>query len=212
MVKLVSITPNTESLIAFCARVSSSNQDNPDYAKLLRYLIDHQHWSPFELAHCVIEIETSRAIAQQILRHRSFSFQEFSQRYSSDTPNTEQYKARRQAEKNRQSSVDDCDKETSDWFDWAQGQVYGTCATLYRQALSRGIAREQARFLLPLSTGTRLYMAGTVRSWLHYVALRSQPDTQAEHRDIAIACRDILARELPTIAAACGWPTEKQNA
>src|ERR1041385_3430608 len=169
-VKLVSITPDAEKQILYIARVSS-NQEN-ESTGLIRYLIRNKHWSPFEMAHAVFEITTSRAIAAQILRHRSFSFQEFSQRYS--TPNDyEQYKARRQAEKNRQSSVDDMSEEEIDWFFEAQQVIWETAKNWYDEAIAIGIAKETARFLLPLNATTRLYMAGSIRSWVHYIELRA---------------------------------------
>lgn len=182
--RLIWYTPEAEKHIAFCARVSSSNQENPEYSRLLRYLIENKHWSPFEMASACFEIVTSRAIAQQILRHRSFHFQEFSQRYAEATE-FEFYGARRQAETNRQSSVDDCDEATQAWFANAQHVHNANALDLYDEALDRGIAKEQARFLLPLSTRTKLYMAGTVRDWIHYLSLRTDEHTQLEHREIA---------------------------
>lgn len=204
-VSLVSVTPDAEKLIAYLARVSSSNQENPEYAKLLRYLIDHQHWSPFEMAHAVVEINTSRAIAAQILRHRSFSFQELSQRYTSDIDQAVPVPGRRQAIKNRQSSAEPLDEMAQDYWTGLQEQTYAQCYAAYESALKAGVAREQARMLLPLAAPTRLYMAGSIRSWVHYVQLRTQLDTQLEHRVIAEQCRNILAVELPTLAEALGW-------
>lgn len=202
MVKLVSITPNAEQQILYCARVSS-NQEN-ESPKLLKYLIDHKHWSPFEMAHAVMEITTSRGIAAQILRHRSFSFQEFSQRYA--TPDSyELVKARRQAGKNRQSSVDDLSEDAIDWFYETQEKLWNYAITEYEKAVALGISRESARFLLPLSTTTKLYMAGSLRSWIHYIELRTQPDTQFEHRMIALVCRALLQHDLPHISEALGW-------
>jgi thymidylate synthase (FAD) len=167
-------------------------------------MIDHKHWSPFEMAHAVFEISTSRAIAAQILRHRSFSFQEFSQRYAAPT-GIEIYKARRQAEKNRQSSIDDLPQEDADWFDIEQQRLNEHTQRLYNEATRRGIAKESARFLLPLSTSTKLYMSGTLRSWIHYVELRCQEDVQQEHREIALIIRDFLSANLPHISEAMGW-------
>jgi thymidylate synthase (FAD) len=205
-VSLVSITPDAERLIAYLARVSSSNQENPEYAKLLRYLIDHQHWSPFEMVHMVVEINTSRAIAAQILRHRSFSFQELSQRYTSDINEPEIVVGRRQAAKNRQSSAEPLDEMGQDYWTRLQEDVYAKCFAAYEAALAAGVAREQARNLLPLATPTRMYMAGSIRSWIHYCQLRCQQDTQQEHRVIAEQCRNILASHLPNVADALGWP------
>lgn len=201
-VKLISITPDAERIILYCARVSS-NQSN-ESTGLLRYLIEHEHWSPFEMAHAVMEITTSRAIAAQILRHRSFSFQEFSQRYS--TPDSYmQYRARRQAEKNRQSSLDDLDKDTVAWFDYAQQCAWASCRSWYDEAVERGISRESARFLLPLNTSTRLYMSGSIRSWIHYCDLRSKPDVQSEHRVLAEIAKALIAENMPNTAKALGW-------
>lgn len=197
--KLVAITPDAERIVAFCARVSSSNQENPEYEKLFRYLIKHAHWSPFEHASMTVEIETSRAIAAQILRHRSFCFQEFSQRYQEVVPEFHISDARAQAEKNRQSSTDTLSEEVKREWAELQGDIARVCAAAYGTALRMGIAREQARMLLPLSTNTRLYMTGNLRSWMHYCQLRCQPDTQQEHRLIAEACRAILYQQCPTI-------------
>tara|TARA_B100000029_G_scaffold391166_1_gene387984 strand:+ start:665 stop:1282 length:618 start_codon:yes stop_codon:yes gene_type:complete len=204
MVKLISITPDAENLVAYCARVSSKNQDNPNIQKLLEYCIKHEHWSVFETAYITIEIETSRAISAQILRHRSFTFQEFSQRYA-EVPDFITYKARRQDKKNRQASIDDMKFEDRHWFDIAQDRVQSLTAALYLDALDRGIAKEQARFLLPMSSKTKLYMTGNIRSWIHYLDLRSKWDTQKEHRDIAIEIKEILKKELPIISKAVKW-------
>tara|TARA_Y100001970_G_scaffold247168_1_gene315706 strand:- start:251 stop:868 length:618 start_codon:yes stop_codon:yes gene_type:complete len=204
MVKLISITPDAENLVAYCARVSSKNQDNPNIQKLLEYCIKHEHWSVFETAYITVEIETSRAISAQILRHRSFTFQEFSQRYA-EVPDFITYKARRQDKKNRQASIDDMKFEDRHWFDIAQDRVQSLTAALYLDALDRGIAKEQARFLLPMSSKTKIYMTGNIRSWIHYLNLRSKWDTQKEHRDIAIEIIEILKKELPTISKAVKW-------
>lgn len=203
--KLISVTPNAEELMAYCARVSSpDNQDNPEYEKLLKYCIKHGHWSVFEMADMTVEIETSRAIAQQILRHRSFNFQEFSQRYSKAT-DFEIYEARRQDTKNRQNSIDDMDEDDKAFFMDAQDNITTVANSLYEEALKRGIAKEQARFLLPLSTKTKLYMKGSVRSWIHYINLRGANGTQKEHRDIALAIKEIFKIQFPTIAKALEW-------
>ena len=203
-VKLISITPNAEELIAYCARVSSKNQDNPKIQKLLEYCIDHEHWSVFESAFITVEINTSRAISAQILRHRSFTFQEFSQRYA-EVPDFYTYESRRQDTKNRQKSIDDMDFKDKHWFTCAQDRVQTVSAFLYNEALDKGIAKEQARFLLPLSSKTKIYMTGNVRSWIHYIDLRCKWDTQKEHRDLALEIREILKKELPTIAKAVAW-------
>jgi len=203
-VKLIAITPKAEELIAYCARVSSSNQFNPDIAKLLKYCINHGHWSVFETPYITVEINTSRAISSQILRHRSFTFQEFSQRYA-EVADFETYPARRQDSKNRQNSIDDMKLEDKTWFLDAQDSSQVFSAALYHDALDRGIAKEQARFLLPMSSKTKLYMTGNVRSWIHYLDLRCHIDTQKEHRDIALAIREILKKELPIISKAVTW-------
>ena len=198
-VKLVSLTQphddnmNCEDLIAYCARVSNpSNQNNTATApNLLKYLIKHKHWSPFEMASMTLEIKTSRAIAAQILRHRSFSFQEFSQRYSVS-----------QDLENMQSSTD----EFSDGFFLAKVREHlGKSVSLYKEAIKMGVAKESARLLLPLTTETTMYMSGTIRSWVHYIDLRSKEDTQKEHRDIAESCRDIFVEHFPNISIALGW-------
>ena len=205
MVKLISITPKAEEVIGYCARVSNpENQDNPEVSRLLAYCIKHGHWSIFEQANMVLEINTSRAIAPQILRHRSFSFQEFSQRYAQASEQVI-YRARRQDQKNRQNSVDDLPKETQDWFEQSQRDVWNLAFGRYQEALQKGVAKECARALLPLNTATRLYMNGTIRSWIHYIELRTGHGTQAEHMEIAENCRAIFKQELPSVAKALGW-------
>ena len=201
---LISTTPNAEQLIGYCARVSSDNQSNPEVARLLRYCIDHGHWSVFEQAYMTIEIETSRAISMQILRHKSFDFQQHSQRYAA-VQTFEPVRARRQAEKNRQSSVDDLSDTDRDWWDATYNEVTSSALKLYNEALSRGIAKECARFLLPESSSTKMYMTGNIRSWIHYIQLRTKEDTQLEHREIAEACKAIFVKELPIISEALGW-------
>ena len=200
--QLVWVTPKAEELIARLARVSNpKNENNPEYVKLLSYLIKHKHWSPFEMASMCVEITTTRAIAPQILRHRSFSFQEFSQRYAeaidADVP-----QLRRQDKKNRQNSIDDIPIEVKiDYQDRING-VFDECFNLYQDMLADGIAKECARSVLPLNTETRMYMSGTIRSWLHYVDLRGDDSTQLEHRQIARHIGQILADNLPNVARA----------
>jgi len=194
-----------EGIMAYTARVSSPQQDNPSYAGLLKYCATHGHWSVFEMVDMTIEITTSRAIAQQILRHRSFSFQEFSQRYAKAAMGFENYEARRQDVKNRQNSIDDMDEATKAWFADAQAKVQELSNNLYDYALTLGIAKEQARFLLPASTTTKLYMKGSVRSWIHYLNVRTDPSTQKEHRDIALGIKDIFLAQLPITSEALGW-------
>lgn len=214
MVKLIAMTQgagelvnkSSQELISYVARVSNpSNQMNFDTApKLLKYLIEHKHWSPFEHAYITLEITTSRAIAAQILRHRSFVFQEFSQRYASVNDYIP-YEARRQDKKNRQNSVDDFDEDMKGWFEAAQHMVWQYAENFYKTALEKGVAKECARFLLPLNTKTTIYMTGSVRSWLHYIELRAENGTQKEHQEIALACKGIFSEVLPEISEAMGW-------
>lgn len=206
MVKLISITPKVEELITYCARVSSpKNQDNFETApKLLNYCIKNGHWSIFEMGNMCLEIETTRAIAAQILRHKSFSFQEFSQRYS-ESSNYISCKARRQDIKNRQNSLDDLSEDDKIWFRNIQEDVWKNSYNLYQESLKRGIAKECARMLLPLNTTTKLYMNGNIRSWLHYINLRSDKSTQLEHREIADECKKIFIEQLPSIAKSMEW-------
>jgi thymidylate synthase (FAD) len=217
-VKLVAITEganelvnkSAQDIISYVARVSNpSNQDNFTTApKLIKYLIEQKHWSPFEHVSVTMEIKTSRAIAAQILRHRSFVFSEFSQRYAA-AQDFVKYKARRQDKKNRQNSVDDMSEQDRLWFEVAQGAVWQKSKELYDEALQRGVAKEQARFLLPLNTATTLYMTGSLRSWIHYAELRAVANgTQQEHADIAIAARSIIAERFPDVAQALGWTGE----
>lgn len=202
-VDLISITPDAEKTVMYCARVSSPNQEN-DNPKLLSYCIKHGHWSVFEQATMTIEIQTSRAISAQILRHRSFSFQEFSQRYAA-VSSFEKYEARRQDTKNRQNSIDDMSKADKEWFEYAQEEVQKSAMWHYEEALKRGIAKEQARFLLPMSSSTKLYMTGSLRSWIHYLELRCGNGTQLEHKVIADEIKQVFIRELPIISEALGW-------
>lgn len=203
-VKLISVTPDAEKTMLYCARVSNPANQNSENTKLLDYCIKHGHWSVFEMGNMIVEIETSRAIAAQILRHRSFSFQEFSQRYA-EANSTEVYPARRQDTKNRQNSIDDMDEDTKQWFLDQQEYINTVSMAAYEGALKLGIAKEQARFLLPLSTTTKLYMNGTVRSWLHYLDLRCANGTQLEHKEIADAIKVIFSEQFPNIARAKGW-------
>lgn len=203
-VKLISVTPDAESTVMYCARVSNPKNQDSKNSKLLNYCIKHGHWSIFEMANMVVEIETSRAISAQILRHRSFSFQEFSQRYA-EVQGGEIYEARSQDQKNRQNSIDNMSEEDKLWFDKAQRSNVARSIELYEEALSKGIAKEQARFLLPMASSTKLYMNGTVRSWIHYLKLRCGNGTQKEHMDIANAIKDIFCQEFPTIAEALEW-------
>lgn len=206
-VKLIHRTEDAEKLVALCARVSSSNPDNPEYEGLLKYLIKNRHWSPFEMASMCVEIETTRGVSPQILRHRSFSFQEFSLRYAEATE-YEKYDARRQDTKNRQNSYDDLDDEVKIWFDEAQDAINYYANELYEEALELGVAKECARNLLPMSTKTKLFMHGSLRSWIHYIDLRADKATQKEHRDIALECKRIFTEQFPIIAKAA-WDETK---
>lgn len=202
-VELVHATPNAERLMVKMARVSNpANQDNDATApRLLRYLIRHRHWSPFEMASLCLKIDTERDIAAQILRHRSFSFQEFSTRYATTTP-AEIPAFRRQDTKNRQNSTDDLPADVRTAADAAVGMVITETFRLYEGLLDQGVAKETARRILPLCTPTTLYMHGTIRSWIHYVHVRTDPSTQLEHRQVAEACREIFTQQFPTIAEA----------
>ena len=202
--RLVWATPDAEAVIAYCARVSNpSNQDNTQTApKLLKYLRDHKHWSPFEMASVCMEINTTRDIARQVLRHRSFSFQEFSQRYAENLGFEEPTSPRLQDTKNRQASIEILaeDEYLDQWWKSVQVRVTTEAAYLYEQALARGVAKEVARKLLPEGlTQSRLYMSGTVRSWLHFVEVRTGPETQKEHRDLASQCLTVLQSVSPAI-------------
>ena len=205
--KLVWITPDAEKLIGKIARVSNpANEDNPNVVGLLKYLIKHKHWSPFQMASMCLEIQTTRAISPQILRHRSFSFQEFSQRYAIATE-TDLPLLRRQDIKNRQNSIDDLEPDDALFLTGKIAGHFKDAIDLYQQLLDKGVAKECARAVLPLNTTTRLYMSGTIRSWLHYIDLRSWHGTQWEHTQIALNALAILKEQLPTIADAM-WPNE----
>ena len=202
-VNLVWATPNAELHIAYMARVSNpANQNSEDYAGLLKYLIREKHWSPFEMVNVCMEIETTRDIARQILRHRSFSFQEFSQRYAKAS-NMVMSEARLQDSKNRQNSLETEDRQLQYWWEGAQRRVQTEAQFMYESALAKGIAKEQARKLLPEGmTMSKMYMQGTLRSWLHYIEIRCDKATQKEHREVADQCRDIIYENFPTVKAA----------
>ena len=208
-VSLVSISPDAEKTISYCARVSNpNNQDSNNYGKLLRYCIQHGHWSIFEMANMVLEINTTRGIAAQILRHRSFSFQEFSQRYADTTHLGEEiavFSLRNQDNKNRQNSIDNVDQETVVRWNSKIREHFAKAKGLYDGMIKDGIAKECARFILPLATPTRMYMNGTIRSWIHYINLREGHGTQKEHMDVANMCKDIFTKQLPVVAEALGW-------
>ena len=208
-VSLVSVSPDAEKHMAYCARVSNpNNQDNDNYAGLLRYCIKHQHWSIFEQAFMTLEINTTRGLAAQILRHRSFTFQEFSQRYADTNlldANIPLPDLRRQDTKNRQNSIDDIPEEQINFLQERIRQYFNEGMDLYNELLREGIAKECARFVLPLATPTRIYMSGSVRSWIHYIDLRSGHGTQKEHMDIANACKSIFTEQFPTVSEALQW-------
>ena len=211
-VKLVSVTPDAEKLMSYCARVSNpNNQNNDNYAKLLKYCIDHQHWSIFEHGFMTVEINTTRGLAAQILRHRSFTFQEFSQRYADTTLLADDiplFELRRQDNKNRQNSIDDISDETRVKWTVQIREHFARAQALYEGMIKEGVAKECARFILPLATPTRLYVSGTVRSWIHYINLRSGHGTQKEHMIIANECKKIFVEQFPTIGEALGWNNE----
>ena len=207
-VSFVNITADPEQTMAYIARVSNpSNQNNENYAGLLRYCIKHQHWSVFEQSSMTLEIETTRGLAAQVLRHRSFTFQEFSQRYADsnllgkiDLPDL-----RRQDTKNRQNSIDNLDPKIVEKLNKQMTTLFESSMALYNQMLELGVAKECARFVLPLATPTRLYMTGSCRSWIHYIQLRSAHGTQKEHMDIANACKGLFVQYYPTVAEALEW-------
>ena len=213
-VKLVSITPDAEQMMAYIARVSNpSNQENEKYAGLLKYCIKHNHWSVFEQSTMTVEIETTRAIAAQILRHRSFTFQEFSQRYA-DTNLLEAIQLpelRRQDTKNRQNSIDDLDPEVVEKLNKQMKTLFSSGQALYNQMVEYGVAKECARMVLPLCTPTRIYMTGSCRSWIHYINLRSSHGTQKEHMVIAEAVRDVFVEQFPAVSEALEWEKGSQE-
>ena len=208
-IKLISVTPDAEKTIAYVARVSNpANQENEKFAGLLRYCIQHGHWSVFEQAFMTVEINTTRGLAAQILRHRSFTYQEFSQRYQDvshireDIPLPE---LRSQDEKNRQNSIDNVEPALVEKFNEKMRKHFDASIDLYKMMLHDGIAKECARFVLPLATPTRLYMTGSVRSWIHYIELRSAHGTQKEHMDLVENVRKVFIQQFPTVAEALGW-------
>jgi thymidylate synthase (FAD) len=208
-VELISVTPDSEQMMAYIARVSNpANQENEKYSGLLKYCIKHNHWSVFEQSTMTLEIFTTRAIAAQILRHRSFTFQEFSQRYA-DTKllkdNIPLPAMRRQDTKNRQNSIDDLDPYTIQKLELQMQTLFSSAQSLYNQMLEEGVAKECARMVLPLCTPTKIYMTGSCRSWIHYINLRSENGTQKEHMDIAHACKKIFIEQYPSVSEALEW-------
>jgi thymidylate synthase (FAD) len=208
-VKLISVTPDAEKTMGYVARVSNpANQENPNVAGLLKYCVKHQHWSVFEQAFMTLEIETTRGIAAQILRHRSFTYQEFSQRYADSSllgDSIPLFDLRRQDTKNRQNSIDDIEDSVKQEFENKIRKHFDDSMVLYQSMLDMGIAKECARFVLPLATPTRIYMSGSCRSWIHYISLRSGHGTQKEHMDIADACKKIFMEQFPTVSEALEW-------
>lgn len=199
MVNLVWITPDAEKHILYMARVSNPKNQNSSDTRLLSYLVEHAHWSPFEMINMCVEIETSRAISAQLIRHRSFSFQEYSQRYA-EVPSIEPIELRKQAEKNRQSSTEVINPSLSNF---SAKELVDECITqvteLYKELVRAGVSRETARMILPLASTTKLYMNGSVRSWIHYIQLRTKEDTQKEHREIAGQVKNILLEQIPSL-------------
>ena len=207
--KLISVTPDAEKHIAYCARVSNpSNQDNDSFEGLIKYCIKHKHWSIFEQAFLTIELETTRAIAAQVLRHRSFTFQEFSQRYADSSMLMDKIplpELRRQDTKNRQNSTDDLDPFDKQNLELQMQTLFDSSMALYQQMLKRGVAKECARNVLPMCVPTRMYMSGSVRSWVHYIDLRSANGTQKEHMTLANECKAIFVEQFPVISQALDW-------
>ena len=208
-VKLITVTPDAEQTMGYVARVSNpANQENPNVAGLLKYCIKHEHWSVFEQSFMTLEIATTRAIAAQILRHRSFTFQEFSQRYADSSLLTDKIplpELRRQDDKNRQNSIDDLDPFEVQILEKQMITLFDSSMALYQQMLKRGVAKECARNVLPLCTPTRIYMSGSCRSWIHYINLRSAHGTQKEHMEVAEACREVFVEQFPVVSEALGW-------
>ena len=210
LVQLITSTPDAEKSMAYIARVSNpKNQDNNDFSKLLGYCIKNEHWSVFEQAYMTLQIETTRGIAAQILRHRSFTFQEFSQRYADSTQLGEIPipELRRQDNKNRQNSISDLSEEVINQFNEKIKLQFNLNKKLYEEMLEAGIAKECARFVLPLATPTRIYMTGSCRSWIHYINLRTGHGTQKEHMNIAQECKNIFSQVYPVVASALNWQT-----
>ena len=208
-IKLISVTPDAEKTIAYVARVSNpQNQENDKFAGLLTYCIKHGHWSVFEQAFMTVEINTTRGLAAQILRHRSFTYQEFSQRYQDVSHIREDIPLpalRSQDEKNRQNSIDDVDPAVVKRFNKEMRDHFDKSIDLYKSMLHAGIAKECARFVLPLATPTRLYMTGSVRSWIHYIELRSAHGTQKEHMELVENVRKVFIEQFPIVSQALDW-------
>jgi len=208
-VNLVTVTPEAEKMMGYVARVSNpKNQDNPNVSGLLGYCIKHGHWSVFEQSYMTLEINTTRGLAAQILRHRSFTYQEFSQRYADSSMLGKEIplpELRRQDDKNRQNSIDDVDPLVIQDFNSKMQKHFVDGMRLYKEMLDAGVAKECARFVLPLATPTKIYMTGSCRSWIHYINLRSGHGTQKEHMDIANECKRIFSEQFPVVAEALAW-------
>ena len=208
-IKLVSVTPDAEKHMAYCARVSNpNNQENEKFSGLLKYCVKHQHWSIFEQAYMTLELNTTRGIAAQILRHRSFTYQEFSQRYADSSLLAETIplpELRRQDTKNRQNSIDDIDPFVKQEFEIKMRDHFDKAMVLYQSMLDMGIAKECARFVLPLAVGTKIYMTGWVRSWIHYIDFPSANRTQKEQMDISLGAKKIFCEQFPAVAEAMEW-------
>ena len=208
-VNLISVTPDAEKHMAYCARVSNpNNQENEKFSGLLKYCVKHQHWSIFEQAYMTLELNTTRGIAAQVLRHRSFTYQEFSQRYADSSLLAKTIplpELRRQDTKNRQNSIDDVDPFTRQKFEMLMQHHFTQAMDLYQRMLDEGIAKECARFVLPLACPTKIYMTGSVRSWIHYIDLRSANGTQKEHMDLALGAKEIFCEQFPAVAEAMEW-------
>ena len=208
-VKLISVTPDAEKHMAYCARVSNpNNQENEKFSGLLKYCVKHQHWSIFEQAYMTLELNTTRGLAAQVLRHRSFTYQEFSQRYADSSLLGETIplpELRRQDTKNRQNSIDDLDPFVIQNLELQMQTLFDSSMALYQQMLERGVAKECARFVLPLACRTKIYMTGSVRSWIHYIDLRSANGTQKEHMDLALGAKKIFCEQFPAVAEAMEW-------
>ena len=208
-VKLISVTPEAEKMMGYVARVSNpNNQENPKVSGLLKYCVKHQHWSVFEQAYMTLEIQTTRGLAAQILRHRSFTYQEFSQRYADSSMLADTIplpELRRQDTKNRQNSIDNVDPFIRQEFQIKMQRHFEEGMKLYQEMLEYGIAKECARFVLPLAVPTKIYMTGSCRSWIHYIQLRSANGTQKEHMDIANECKQVFIQQFPTVSEALEW-------
>ena len=208
-IKLISVTPDAEKHMAYCARVSNpNNQENEKFSGLLKYCVKHQHWSIFEQAYMTLEINTTRGVAAQVLRHRSFTYQEFSQRYADSSMLADQipmFDLRRQDTKNRQNSIDDIDPFVKQEFEIKIRRHFDEAMVLYQSMLDAGVAKECSRFVLPLATPTRIYMSGSCRSWIHYINLRTANGTQKEHMDLAEGCKKVFIEQFPTCAEALEW-------